>query len=320
MDPVLDETSLVPCLEFGPAARIDNLSNVLKALDSIGIPRALRTVSDAADRDISMGQGLRFWCFDHNSNRDAGRFIASRLSRQPFIDGPDGLMAQAEGQRALETLFNGELVYGLGLGALEGRLVASLSSGVVPYGRKVDVQVVDASTDPIAVSNVTVSTYAHRNAVTDNNLILQDIVDEGLLNGQVLLESIAEVFPHLLLGPKARESFSALSGSEPVFQQLIRHLRALNSAAEVWVEGSIYLPLGVTFSPESGQTLSHGRYGPARDFPTPEGFVAERWSFHTKLTGGSGARMYFRAVRSEGSKTVLIGYFGPHLPCVRYPT
>jgi hypothetical protein len=56
-----------------------------------------------------------------------------------------------------------------------------------------------------------------------------------------------------------------------------------------------------------------------RDFPSPEGFEQERWSLHTKLTGGAGARMYFRAIRSPEGVAVLIGYFGHHLPCMRYP-
>lgn len=320
MEPVLDETSLVPCPDLDPASRIDALSSVLRALDRIGLPRVLRTVSDAADRDICEGRGLRSWCFDRRSNLDAGRFIASRLSRQPFIDGSDGLMVRAEGPRALETQLNGELVYGLGLGALEGRPVTSLSSGAVPNGRQVEVQIMDASTDPITVSNVTVLSYAHRDAVDANALVLQELVDAALVNGQSILDNLADVFPYLRLGHKARESFSALSGSEPVFQQLIRHLRALNSAAEEWIEGAAYRPEGITFSPESEQTLGHWRYGPIRDFPTPDGFANERWSLHTKLTGGSGARLYFRAVRTHEARSVLIGYFGPHLPCVRYPT
>lgn len=320
MEPVLDETSLVPCPMLAPATRIAALSNVLKAFDRVGMPRALRSVSDAADRDISQGRGLRSWCFERGPNRDAGLFVASRLARQPFIDGPDGLMARAEGRRVLETQANSNLVYGLGLGALEGRPVASLASGAMPTGRQVHVQVLDASTDPIAVTDVAVFAYARSDEVAANALALQGLVDAAISNGQVLLDILADAFPHLRVGPRAWESFAALSGSEPVFRQLIRHLRALNSAAEGWAVGTPYRPEGITFSQESDQTLSHGRFGPIRDFPAPEGFEYERWSLHTKLTGGAGARMYFRAVRTAEMKSVLIGYFGAHLPCVLHPT
>lgn len=142
----------------------------------------------------------------------------------------------------------------------------------------------------------------------------------AIFNGQVLLDKMAEALPHLRAGPRATEAFAALSGSEPVLRQLVRHLRALNAAAEAWATGATFKPEGITYSQESDQTLSHAKLGPIRDFPPPAGFAHERWSLHTKLTGGAGARLYFRAVRSADSKAVLIGYFGAHLPCMLHPT
>lgn len=320
MEPVLDETSLVPCSEWAPAIRIAALSTVLKEFDRVGLPRVLRSVADAADRDIAQGRGLRSWCFERGPSRDAGLLVASRLARQPFIDGPEGLLARAEGQRVLETQANGSLVFGLGLGALEGRCVATLASAASPTGRQVQVQVLDASADPISVTDVAVFAYARGDEVAADALHIQAAVDASISNGQVLLDRLDDAFPHLRVGPRASESFAALSGTEPVFRQLIRHMRALNSAAEAWAPGGPYRPEGITYSQESDQTLSHGRFGPIRDFPAPAGFEFERWSFHTKLTGGAGARLYFRAVRTADSKAVLIGYFGAHLPCVLHPT
>jgi hypothetical protein len=178
----------------------------------------------------------------------------------------------------------------------------------------------DASTDPIAITDVPVFAYAHGDEVVADALQLQGLVDGAISSGQILLDRLSDAFPHLRVGPRAVGSFALLSGSEPVFRQLIRHLRALNSAAELWAIGTPFRPEGITFSQESNQTLSHGRFGAMRDFPAPTGFENERWSFHTKLTGGAGARLYFRAVMIGRSKAVLIGYFGPHLPCVLYPS
>lgn len=319
MEPALDETSLVPCPEWAPAIRIAALSSALKEFDRAGLPRVLRSVSDAVDRDIGNGRGLRSWCFDRALNLDAGRLVAARLARQPYIDGPEGLMARAEGHRVLETQANGKLVYGLGLGALEGRPVTLLASSAVPTGREMQVQVLDASADPILVTHVPVFAYARGEEVAADALKLQGLVDAAISSGHVLLGRLEEAFPHLRIGPRAYDSIAALTGSEPVFQQLIRHLRALNSAADSWVAGSPFMPRGIAFSPESDQTLAHGRFGPMRDFPPPDGFVQERWSLHSKLTGGAGARMYFRPVRPPGGVAVLIGYFGNHLPCMRYP-
>lgn len=320
MEPVLDETSLVPCPNFAPADRIVALANVLKKLDDVGMSPVLRMVSGAADLDIAQGRGLRIWCSDKKINRDARLLIANRLGRSPFIDGPNGLMARAEGARVLETQTNSKVVYGLGLGALEGQPVASLASSAMPIGRHVQVQVLDASTDPVAVTNVEVFAYVRDCEVAANASMLKQLLYASISSGQALLDCLAKIFPYLRVGPEARESISALSGSEPVFRQLIRHLHALNIAADVWPADTSYQPDGITFSQESDQTLWHGRYGPMREFQTPEGFEHERWSFHTKLTGGKGARLYYRAVRTANTKAILIGYFGDHLPCVRYPT
>ncbi len=320
MDPLLDETSLVPCAAWEPGKRISALSSVLAALDRLGAARVLRSVSGAADRDICQGRGLRAWCFDPQTNRDAGRLLATRLARQPFIDGRDGLLAAAEGARVLEVRVGGDLVYGLGLGALESRMVVALAGGDRPVGSTMAVEILDASADEIISAVVNVFAYVQELEVSTDAAHLQALVDDSLNNGRVILARFAEVFPGLRLGARASDAIGQLTGTEPVFRQLLRHLRALNAAVASWPAGSPYEPQGVTFSPESGQTLSHGKFGPLRDFPTPESFPPERWSLHTKLTGGSGARMYFRPVWTDQTKAVLIGYFGAHLPCVRFPT
>lgn len=320
MDPLLDETSLVPCAAWEPGKRISALSSVLAALDRLGAARVLRSVSDAADRDICQGRGLRAWCFDANTNRDAGRLLATRLARQPFIDGREGLFAVAEGARVLEVRVDSGLAYGLGLGALESRVVAALASGARPIGSTVAVEILDATADEIISASVDVFVYVQGPEVCRDATHLQALVDDSLVNGRVILARFPEVFPGLRLGARASDAIGQLTGAEPVFRQLLRHLRALNAAVVSWTAGSPYEPQGVTFSPESAQTLSHGRFGPLRDFPPPEDFPHERWSLHTKLTGGSGARMYFRPVWTDQTKAVLIGYFGAHLPCVRFPT
>lgn len=320
MEPVLDETSLVPCAAWVPAVRISALSSVLASLDRLGAPRVLRSVSGAADRDIYQGRGLRNWCFAAGTNRDAGLLLASRLSRQPFIDGSDGLLAAAEGARVLETRTNGELVFGLGLGALEGRVVTALAGGARPVGALVEVQVLDATADELVEVSVPVFAYAQGPEIDRDAASVQALVDESLRDGRLMLERFADVFPHLRLGTTASGAIGQLTGSETVYRQLLRHLRALNAAVSAWTAGTTLAPQGITFSVESGATLESGKFGPIRDFPTPNGFAHERWSLHTKLTGGAGARLYYRPVWTAEAKVALIGYFGPHLPCVRFPT
>lgn len=320
MDPILDETSLVPCSAWAPSTRIVALSSVLAALDKLGASRVLRSVTDAADRDIFQGRGLRNLCFDAATNRDAGRLLAARLSRHPYIDGKDGLLSAAEGARALETRAGNALVLGLGLAALENGVVAALASATRSTGSAIDVEIHDASGDELQISSVPVFAYVFGYEVEADALAIRARIDGALHDGHTLVRRFAEVFPNSRLGPAAEVALCALSGAEPVYRQLLRHLHALDAAIVAWNEGAPYTPQGVTFSSESGQTLTHGKYGPMRDFPSPEGFPHERWSLHTKITGGAGARLYFRPLWNPDKKVVLIGYFGSHLPCVRYPS
>ena len=137
-------------------------------------------------------------------------------------------------------------------------------------------------------------------------LIVRRIYDE------VMMQEEGEVYIKTITG---------LVGTEQVFRQLVRHLRALDHGARDWLPGMQYVPgSALSWSCESKATLDHSRYGPMRDFPVPDGFMIERWSYHAKLTGGGGFRLYFRPDRIAGKPVVLVGYFGAHLPSLKYPT
>ena len=324
MEPILDETSLVPCIEWSPGRRIRALADALVALDALGAPRVLRSVRDAVDRAIFQEQGLRRWCFDRSGavDREAGLLIATRLSRPPFIDGEEGLFAAAEGDRAIEARLGDQEVYALGLAALEGLWAHSFGSASAPEGGSVNVALhfLDEEEDWTEEHDVRRIVLASEVNAAEQEIL--ERLDASVANGPDLLARAHELFPRIQFGPRAMDQITALGGAEPVFRQLLRHLRALDRGAAQWEEGVPFEPVGgLSWSVESGTTLQHGSYGPMRDFPVPEGYPQERWSLHTKLTGGNAARMYFRPVRGEeGGPVVLIGYFGLKLPTVKYPT
>lgn len=320
MEPILDETSLVPCPSWSPARRIHGLARTLQAFDDLGGPRVLRSVRDAVDRDIGNGFGLRSWCFDSATPRDAGRLVANRLASQPFVDGDEGLFAAAEGARAVEAKVNGVPTLGAGLAALTDGVIVPLASASNPGAGTLSVALTYVDDAGERNETVDVPALASADEVERHRSMLLERIDRSVAHGRALIGRVGELFPRLRLGPRAVDQIAALTGSEPVFGQLLRHLRALDMGATRWAVGEGYEPSGVTYSVESQPTLRDGTYGPMRDFPAPAGFPAERWSLHTKLTGGGGARLYFRAVRAGADAVVLVGYFGGHLPTVRYRT
>ncbi len=319
MDVILDESSLVPCDGWHPALRIRTLAAALKALDQLGCARVLRSVRAAADQDIGQGRGLRGWCFDPETNRDAGKFIAHRLGKQPFIDGADGLFAAAEGERAIEGCVDDATVVGLTFAALTDAPAVALGSTALPTCTMVTVALSTLDVNGEFQETVQVCRLVTEEDVRQQSGIITENVERSVADGPSLLDRASELFPRLRFGPRAIQQIAALTGSEPVFHQLFRHLRALNKGAASWPPVAQYSPgEAISWSRESNATLEHGTYGPQRDFPMPEGFRPRRWSDHTKLSGGAGARLYFHAERTGEQAVVLIGYFGEHLPTIRF--
>ena len=317
VEPILDESSLVPCSKRTPATRIESLANALKTLHELGVVRVLRSVRDAADRDLGGGRGLRSWCFDKATSKDAGRLVAALLDKQPYIDGDGGLFAVAEGQGAFEAKVDGQRVVGLGLAALTDAIVVALTTEERTSGATLTVELTYLDDKGQCEKQEEVVTFTSEQEVTAARHHVVDRVDRSLPNGSVIVERVSELFSRLRLGRDARTPIEAMTGSETLFRQLVRHLRALDEGARMWADGA-YSPLAISFSVESEATLNHGTYGPMRDFAMPDGFAFERWSLHTKMTGGSGARMYFRPERVKGQPIVLVGYFGPHLDTVKH--
>lgn len=321
MEPILDETTLVPCASWEPGRRIDQLASTLSSLDRLGGPRVLRTTRDSVDRDIGEGSGLRRWCFARGAGRDAGRFVASRLAKQPYVDGSGGLFERAEGPAAVSATLDGEAAAGAGLAALVDGVLVGLPRATLQSGSEVLVDLVFLGEHEERTERAPVFRYLRDVEVEARSGALSERFASRLSTGRQLLANAAEVLPNLQFGATARRQIDALTGNEPMFAQLVRHLRALNQAAEVWPVGKDFDPTGITWSDESNPTLSHGIFGPMRDFPVPPGFAAQRFRYHTKLSGGAEARLYFHSDRvgKVVGGTVLIGYVGPHLPTVRHP-
>lgn len=327
MEPALDEASLVPCPTTPPAQRIRALAETLSALDQLGAPRILRSVRDAADRDLRDGFGLRHWCYDRETPCDAGRFVAQRLGKAPFLDGSNGLFAAAEGRRSIQPSIGGVPSLGGGYVALTDGLLVLLRGTTWTPSKPVVVRLHVLTEDDEWVDEVAVEAADCAEEVHAVAASIARKIDKAVSSGRALLDRLPDLFPRLVMGKKALEQVAALTGSEPFFRQLLRHLRALDRAAERWTPGTPFSPEGITYSVESEATLKHGTLGPKRDFPTPPGFHDDRWTFHTKLTGGSGARLYYKVQEVEGAGPgempsrricVAVGYVGPHLPTARF--
>lgn len=326
MEPILDEVSLRPCTGSLPPSRIRRLADCLKALDSLGASRVLRCVRDAGDRNIQDGLGLRDWCFRPQVDRDSGRLVALRLGKAPYVDGGDGLFTAAEGDRVVHSSISNTTSLGAGLAALTDGLLVFLYSVTWPPAKPIFVELRLLSDDTEWIEQATVDAVDSDREVEEQRVRLLKKVDASVRTGSELVERLADLCPRVNLGEQAHAQLTAMTGSEKFFPQIVRHLRALSISAEAWSSGP-FEPAGLTYSPESEATLNHGQYGPLRDFPVPDDFASERWSLHTKPSGGPGMRIYYRVQAFEVPMAdghsvqqlrVAIGYVGPHLPTVKF--
>lgn len=318
MEPVLDELTLRPCDGTRMADRIRRLAGVVKRLDGLGAARVLRSVSDAALRDVGGGMGLNRWCFEESVDRDAGRLVGARLDKQPYIDGPGGLFGTLEKGRAIDPSCDGSPAVGLGYCHLTGGFALGLGGSELTgaFFRDVSLYCVDEAGDYTETSRI-------RLLLADSDV--EDVRDDivGRINGTIasgedILARGDDLLPHLRFGSRAVDQLREMRGSEPHFAQVVRHLRTFEVSALDWYKSGEFAPAGITYSAESQATLQHGRYGPLRRFPTPDGFAEEQWSLHSKVAVGS-YRIYFRHVAADKDIFVLVGYVGPHLPTVDYP-
>jgi len=320
VETILDEHSVVPDPERSPAERLATFAATLRKIDLLGGRPVLRSVRQVADRDIKDGQGLRFWCFDRGTARDVGLFVAGRLEKAPFLDGPDGLFSAREAETAMEVTLSGKRAIGIAYAALTDQPSVALLLGGPPPAVKLTVIASVLDENGLRTEEFDVYRFVTSEMVRGHETWIRKQVDQSIGSGQELMRRQAELFPHLRFGPRVVHEFERLRGCEPFFRLLRRHLFALELGAQNWPDGQAYSPVGVTWSIESKPTLEHSQFGPMRDFTMPEGYEPIRWTTHTKLSGPQARRLYFHPDRGAGGPCVLVGYFGPHLPTVKYRT
>jgi hypothetical protein len=187
MDVILDETSLVSCEEWSAAQRIQVLAATAKALDQLGCASVLRSIQNAADQDIGLGYGLRHWCFDRRTPRDAGRLIANQLNKQPFLDGKGGLFAKAEGDKVIEGHFDNAVVVGLAYAGLTNSPAVALGSEILPTGAiaSVELSMLDAEgeiRETLSVFRLVTEADVQQQAQT-----IRQSVENSVENGRQLL-------------------------------------------------------------------------------------------------------------------------------------
>ncbi|MBB3061092.1 hypothetical protein [Microbulbifer rhizosphaerae] len=311
-DQLFNEVSAGTCYTSrqDAASAMERMSLLIQKLSEIGFSNQLRVTRDFATRTISTGYTIKNWAIDRSidTDRDLQRNLLLAASKGPYIE---DLLEDAQDDFLVEYKFQGTEVFGLGLASLWNTCTVSLDADpafsddslVVSFYKADDVGEEESQINVVNLASLE-HLETHRNSLRESLFL-------DISSGPALLEKAPLFFPSLSFGKSAQSQLMAMTGSEPYFPEIVRHLDVLNATMKD-LESGAFAPRGISWSTESQPTLE--MYGQRREFGCLDGEV-RRFSLHSKLMAAN-KRIYFFPIVNE--QTVHIGYVGDHLPTVRF--
>ena len=317
MEPILNELSVDKAYpnKFKARNGMRILIDVHRGVNRLGTARVLRTTEDFTDRHICSGYTVRQWMNDPQVPKEEKLYFKAIGTRSPYIE---EIFAKEENavNIQMECTFNGTKALGLGVAYLKNSLTVSLDSAPQYCRDPLRVKVAQLSKDDdIIEEEIDVCNLSSTEQVDRRRPWLEQQLGVTVTNGSQIWAQRAELFSRLQFCEISRKQIQKLKGSEPYFQQIVRHLQAIDLFMSGWAGGPFELR-SIPWSSESEPTLRHARFGPQREFTCPDN-VVRQFSFHSKPTGGL-MRIYFLPIQNSG--ICYIGYVGRKLPTVEFPT
>lgn len=314
MDQIFNELSADGCYadKYAANSGIESLMRLFNMLTECGFNRVLRVVEGFGQLPIAPNYSIVEWATDRSigANRDLQRLLLTTAGKAPYVE---KFISDAEGGCSVEFNYQGQPALGLGLAHLWESSALSLDGLAHFKAPFIDIDFHEICDDSESNSVVSVSSVSSPCHVEATCLLLKQKQKAGITNGELLLEKLPALFPHLNCGSEAARQISALSGGEQFFHEVIRHLSVLNTTMESWTGGA-FNPQGLTWSTESESTLNH--FSECRQFKCTDGQV-RLFSQHTKMLSAN-QRIHYYPLIDE--KIVHIGYVGKHLPTARHKT
>ena len=292
-------------------------AQLTKRLRAFGFGAAVRTTSDALDRQFSPSQTLRNWIVTPRSSDMPGAVEAKRLLGQLLQKGPfvDVEMARLEtgACAAYEFRFEGRLAPGMGFAHLVSGPCVSFAGNPEFSKPEVSITALEVTSSESDERVVFVKHFAAASDVSGHAAWLGERIQEAYTNGVVLCAACETIFPQLKLCESARAQINGLGGGEDSFKAIVRHLYVLSTAAALWESGT-FSP-SIPFSPESASTLQNPHWAKMRTFRCPDG-TERLFTLHSKIGGHTRIHFYWH----HPARHVLVGYVGAHLPTSSDPT
>jgi hypothetical protein len=317
LDMVLNELSLRSLAQDIHIAR-QRMSNLLRimriAIQSV-VNRVLRTHENFYAESLASGYSIANWRNDPNIDREEQRYFRSLTTKAPYWF--DIRQPEIESNFHLsEFQHNGVAAHGLGFAYLIEAIAVSLCSEAQWNVSHVEIEASRLGDDEnVFTEQVTVVHASRIEHVRVHTTWIQDRLRTSVRDGADLWQRREGLFASLCFCDAVSDQIQSLHVGNPLLRSVVRRLLELEHYCRSWERGpfnSQQLPTKA--SPESQITLQ--QFGRERIFLCPDG--QERlFDWHVRLTPGAWRIHFFPEART---RTIIIGYIGPHLPTVSDPT
>ena len=295
--------------------QMSNLLSMMRMATKSGVNRVLRTHENFYAEFLAPGYSIADWYNDANVDREERRYFRSLATKAPYWRdlSESGIK---ENYDLSEFQHNNVRADGLGFAYLTDALAVSLCSGDQWDASHLELEASYLGDNAsIFIEQVTVAHASRVDHVLEHTTWIDNRLRSSVRDGIALWARRDNLFPSLQFCDAVRDQLQSLTAGNPLLRSVVRRCFEFESYCRSWETGPFeaqHLPSKT--SPESQATLQ--QFYSERTFLCPDG--QERlFSWHVRLTPGSW-RIHFFPV-SE-TRTILIGYVGPHLRTARNPT
>ena len=318
LEMVFNELSLRTLASDIPTARqwMSDFISTMRTAQTYGL-KGLRTQRDFHAIVLAEGYPLARWRNDNEVRREEQTFLRTLATKAPLsVDIVDSEIKKNIEDEDCEFILQGCKVEGLKTTYWLETLAISLNSESCWSCSRIELEVIQLDDKGNLLEEIVEVLHAsQRNHVLENADRIKIRLQPGTLNGMELWNRRDELFPSMQFCKAGNKQLRKLRTGEDRLQLVLEALFELENCANNWKIGSFSLEgYPLEESGESGVTLN--QYWRERTFLCPDG--KERlFERHIKLKSCNWRIHFFPEV---GTRKVIIGYVGIHLPTVDYPT
>lgn len=287
--------------------------DTIRSASVAGVNRVLRTHIDVNNTLLALEYPLARWRNDGDVDLEVIRYFRSLTSKYPPLE---DLPEIKNDMLAQDFFYQDRQSYGFGIAYLLESLSISLPSSADWNANMIDIQTQWLDDNGELVSKDIQIPHASNSLHIDELAgWIEDRLKVSVRNGEDLWNRREELFSNLIFCNHVVKRILPLQSGDPLFRQIVKRLYELQTYCSAWNEGA-FAPDQLRFKATVESESTMRNYSKERTFNCQDGNEIT-FTWHGRMTPGAW-RIYFDPTIGPGM--MQIGYIGPKLPTVKYPT